>query len=97
MTKTTKKTVWIDIPNYNTKHQSVSETDDSISTFEISMFITNTDICNELFLPGRITKSVLDFMLDEKADCAFELLDKKSDELKVPNYIKEAIEWLIKN
>ena len=74
-----------------------SETDDSISTFEISMFITNTDICNELFLPGRITKSVLDFMLDEKADCAFELLDKKSDELKVPDYIKEAIEWLIKN
>ncbi|MCD8413676.1 ATP-dependent nuclease [Tenacibaculum finnmarkense] len=74
-----------------------SETDNSISTFEISMFNTNTDICNDLFLPARITKSVQDFMLDEKADCAFELLDKKSEVLKVPTYIKEAIEWLIKN
>jgi putative ATP-dependent endonuclease of OLD family len=74
-----------------------SETDNSISTFEISMFNTNTEICNDLFLPARKTRKVQDFMLDEKADCAFELLDKKSEDIKVPAYIKEAIEWLIKN
>ncbi|WP_075590157.1 ATP-dependent nuclease [Labilibacter marinus] len=77
--------------------QVFSETDNLVSTFEISMFNTNTDICNDLFLPARKTRSVQQFMLDEKAECAFEILDKKSADIKVPAYIKEAIEWLIKN
>ncbi|AXG70597.1 recombination protein F [Kordia sp. SMS9] len=74
-----------------------SEIDNSISTFEISMYNTNTQICDELFSSGRRTRSVQQFMLDEKAECAFEILDKKSTEIIVPNYIKNAIEWLIKN
>ena len=61
------------------------------------MFNANSKICNDLFLPARKTRTVQDFMLDEKADCAFELLDKKSEDIIVPTYIKEAIEWLIKN
>ena len=77
--------------------QVFSEKDNALSTFEISMFNTNTKVCNDLFLPARTTRTVQQFMLDEKAECAFELLDKKSAELIVPDYIKEAIEWLIKN
>jgi len=33
-------------------------------------------------------------MLKEKADVAFELLDKKAEELNTPEYIKEAILWI---
>jgi hypothetical protein len=33
-------------------------------------------------------------MLKNKAEAAFQLLDKKSSELAVPTYIKEAIEWI---
>lgn len=76
--------------------QVFSEKDNLVSTFEISMFNTNTQICNDLFLSGRKTRSVQQFMLDEKAECAFEILDKKSKDVIVPNYITEAIEWLIK-
>jgi len=71
-----------------------SESDNSISTFEIAMYKTNTDICEELFSPGRRSLSVQDYMLANKADCAFVLLEKKSDEIEVPDYIKTAIEWI---
>jgi putative ATP-dependent endonuclease of OLD family len=33
-------------------------------------------------------------MLSNKADVAFELLDKKGDDLIVPDYIKRAIQWI---
>jgi hypothetical protein len=33
-------------------------------------------------------------MLKNKADVAFELLDKKGEELDVPEYIENAIEWI---
>jgi len=71
-----------------------SETDPSISTFEISIYQNNTKICDDLFSPGRKKLTPLDFMLKNKAEAAFQLLDKKSSELAVPSYIKEAIEWI---
>lgn len=55
------------------------------------IFVTSYLVLN------RNTRSVLQYMLDEKADCSFELLDKKSDKINVPNYIIEAIQWLIKD
>lgn len=73
------------------------ETDNSITTFEISLYNTNPVICEELFSPGRKTRTALQYMLDEKADCAFEILDKKPNQILVPNYIKDAISWLIKD
>jgi predicted ATP-dependent endonuclease of OLD family len=71
-----------------------SESDNSISTFEIAMYKANTDICEQLFSPGRRSLSVQDYMLANKADCAFVLLEKKSHEIEVPDYIKTAIEWI---
>lgn len=68
--------------------------DNNISTFEISIFQINEAICNELFLPGRKTLTVQEYMLKNKADVAFELLDKKTGEIEVPEYIKNAIEWI---
>lgn len=58
------------------------------------MFQDNTAICNELFSEGRRSLTVQDYMLKNKADVAFELLDKKATEINVPEYIKEAIEWI---
>ena len=71
-----------------------ADTDNDISTFEIAMYQINSDICDELFLPGRKTLSVQQFMLNNKADCAYELLDKKAASVNTPEYIKEAIEWI---
>ena len=73
------------------------ETDNAISTFEISLYQLNTKICDELFSPGLRTRSVQQLMLDEKTDCAYELLDKKANELVVPKYIIDSIVWLTKD
>lgn len=71
------------------------EMNNEISTFEISIYQINSVTCDELFQPSRRTRSTLQYMLDEKAECAFELLDNRSEALLVPEYIKNAIEWLI--
>jgi putative ATP-dependent endonuclease of the OLD family len=63
-------------------------------TFEIAIYQDNTEICDELFSAGRRTLSVQAYMLKNKADVAFELLDKKSNEIIPPEYIKEAIQWI---
>ena len=71
-----------------------SETDNSLCTFEISLYNVNKTICDTLFSEGRRTLTVQQYMLKNKAEVAFQLLDKKSDVLVVPQYIKDAIEWI---
>lgn len=68
--------------------------DNAVSTFEISIYQSNSVICDELFLAERKTLTVQDFMLKNKADVAFELLDKKAWDIEIPTYIKNAIEWI---
>ena len=68
--------------------------DNSRETFEVAVYRDNQEICDGLFGEGRRTLSVPDYMLQNKADVAFELLDKKGDELTVPQYIQEAITWI---
>lgn len=64
------------------------------STFEICLHDLNQEVCNELWLAGRRALSVQDYMLKNKADCAFELLDKKADQVVTPDYIKRAFQWI---
>jgi len=71
-----------------------SDKDDKVRTFEIGIFNENKNICNELFAAKRRTLSVLEYMLSEKAECAFQLLEKKGDALLAPQYIKEALIWI---
>lgn len=71
-----------------------SDKDNTRRTFEISLYQDNTAICDELFGEGRRSLSVQEFMLQNKADVAFELLDKKAPDIVPPLYIKEAIEWI---
>lgn len=70
------------------------EKDNALSTFEICLYETNKKVCDDLFLSKRIKLSVLDFMIKNKAEAAFQLLDKKASEILAPNYIKDAIEWI---
>lgn len=71
-----------------------SEEDIDFSTFEICLYHKNKEICDELFQPGRKKLSVLEYMLKNKAEVAFQLLDKKADSIKAPKYIKTAIKWI---
>jgi len=74
--------------------QIFSEANDELYTFEVVMYTLNREICDELFSPRRRTLSVQDYMLGNKSEIAYELLDKKRDELAVPDYISEAIAWI---
>lgn len=70
--------------------------DNSRYTFEVCIYHDNKEICDKLFSGGGIKKQPLEFMLDNKAEAAFRLLDKHSCELSSPKYIQEAIEWIRK-
>jgi putative ATP-dependent endonuclease of OLD family len=80
---------------YSMPHIKVfSDKDESRYTFEVALYHDNIAVCDELFEEGRRTLSVQDYILQNKADVAFELLDKKASEIIPPDYIKEAIEWI---
>lgn len=64
------------------------------STFEICIYQDNKELCDELFLANRKTLSVQDYMIDNKAEVAYMLLDKKSSEILSPQYITEALQWI---
>jgi predicted ATP-dependent endonuclease of OLD family len=71
-----------------------SDNDNSRSTFEICFYNDNTDNCDNLFAANRRTLSVQDFMLMNKADCAFEILNNYGNNINVPQYITDAIQWI---
>lgn len=80
--------------DYALGHMRVfSDKDPARSTFEICFYQDNKVACDELFLPGRVKLSAQEYMLHNKADAAFELLDKKEAALVAPTYIQEAIAW----
>ncbi|MDR1552288.1 MAG: AAA family ATPase [Prevotellaceae bacterium] len=71
-----------------------SDRDESRSTFEICLYSDNQTVCNTLFTSNRRTLSVQDYMLANKADCAFAILDNNETNLTAPQYIIEAIQWI---
>lgn len=71
-----------------------SESDNTLSTFEISMYKNNKALCESLFSQGRRQLTVEQFMLSNKTEAAYELLLNYSYGLVVPNYIKQATEWI---
>ena len=70
------------------------ERDDKQKTFEFCMYETNKAPCDEQFTNGHIKLSPQDYMLENKAEAAFRLLDNKSEELVAPEYIMNAIKWI---
>ena len=81
--------------DYQAEYISIfADEDNTRSTFEICFYQDNKTICNDLFSEGRKTLTVQEYMLKNKADVAFKLLDKKASEINVPQYIEEAIKWI---
>lgn len=71
-----------------------ADTDITRTTFEICMYQDNKGICDDLFSGGRIQLEPQEYMLKNKTTAAFRLLEEKANELSVPTYIREAIEWI---
>ncbi|QEC53606.1 putative ATP-dependent endonuclease of OLD family [Anseongella ginsenosidimutans] len=63
-------------------------------TFEVSVYQDNQTICDQIFVQKRRSLSVQDYMLKNKADCAFELLNTRAEQIATPDYIRNAFTWI---
>lgn len=80
--------------DYTDKHIKIfSDTDNNRSTFEICFYQDNKAICDEI-LGERKTLTVQEYMLKNKTDTAFSLLDNCAGKLESPQYIKDAVLWI---
>lgn len=70
------------------------EKDSKKRTFEFCLYAENKGICDGLFRKGRRTLSVIEYVLQNKADVAFQLLNNESQNLAAPGYIDDAIVWI---
>lgn len=64
------------------------------TTFEICIYNDNKEICDNAFKSPRRKLEVIQYMLDNKADVAFKLLQNNGADLVAPAYIQEAIQWI---
>lgn len=71
-----------------------SDADNDRYTFEVCIYADNKETCEALFAGGRRTLSVQDYMLNNKTEAAFSLLEHGADTLEIPHYIRDAIEWI---
>jgi predicted ATP-dependent endonuclease of OLD family len=71
-----------------------AEESKDLSTFEMSVYECNRSLCDSLFSSGRRSLTVLEFMLQNKAHVAFQLLENASSKIVCPTYIKDAIQWI---
>ncbi|WP_426392268.1 ATP-dependent nuclease [Variovorax sp. R-27] len=73
-----------------------ADPNDKRYTFEICMYEDNKAVCEEQFAAGRKTLTVQQYMLKNKTDAAFLLLEKNEDALVAPAYIQDAVTWIRK-
>lgn len=71
-----------------------ADSDNQKYTFEVCVYVENAKLCEAEFGKARKTLSVQDYMLNNKTDAAFHLLDKRASDLAVPGYIQEAVAWI---
>ncbi|MCM3565479.1 ATP-dependent nuclease [Hydrogenophaga intermedia] len=71
-----------------------ADADDKRNTFEVCVYQDNQALCERLFGAARKSLSVQDYMIANKADAAFELLEQGAPELTAPKYIRDAIAWI---
>ena len=67
-------------------------------TFEVCIFENNKEFLDGTQLTS--SKDILNYMLREKAEFALRLLEKleeNHEEFEIPQYIREVIEWVIKD
>ena len=74
--------------------QIFADTDEVRHTFEVCMYRDNRKICDDEFSAGRVKLTVEEFMLKNKTDAAFKLLEERGAELVPPAYIQKAVAWI---
>ena len=80
---------------YNVDKISVfADKDEKRYTFEVCIYEDNIATCEELFSAKRRKLTVQEYMLKDKAEVAFQLLESKTNDLIVPEYINKAFEWI---
>ncbi len=70
------------------------ENNETRTTLENCIYTDNQALCDELFSEGRRTLTVLEYMLNNKANAALELLENGIERLVVPDYIIRALQWI---
>ena len=76
------------------EHAAVfADKDNNRSTFEICLYEDNKGICEKRFGGGRRKLTPQQWMLNNKAEAALELLEHHKADLKVPAYICDAMAW----
>ena len=71
-----------------------SDMNEKRQTFEICLYEDNKAVCDELFEKNRRTLTVQEYMLKNKAEAAFALLQSKANNMTPPQYISDAIQWI---
>lgn len=71
-----------------------ADDDNDRFTFEVGLYRDNENICNSVFENPRRILSTLDYMLKNKTDSALALLEAHNNRIVVPNYMREAFEWI---
>lgn len=80
--------------DYNLNHISIFyDKDPSRSTFEICIYKDNTELCEEIFKTPKRRLLIQDYMLKNKTDAAYSLLEDKST-FNIPSYIQDALKWI---
>jgi len=74
--------------------QVFAEQNDERYTLEICLYQDNQEFCERLFSAGRKTLTVQNWMLKNKAESAMKLLENMENDFQVPQYIKDAIQWI---
>ena len=70
-------------------------TNNELYTFEKTIYDSNKDLCLKLF--GKDESNIETYMLSNKTECAYTLLtaaEGNTNTINIPDYIKEAIEWI---
>lgn len=71
-----------------------ADEEDARKTFEICIYEDNRSLCDNLFSGRRRTLSVIEYMLSNKAEAAFMILENDASNIVVPRYIEEATRWI---
>lgn len=71
-----------------------ADSDNKRYTFEICVYEDNKEICDDIFGEGRRSLSVVDYMLNNKTEAIFRLLQERGSEVLTPSYIHQAFMWI---
>ena len=74
-----------------------SDSNESNTTFEICVYNDNKELCDKLFQSSQGNRVIQKYMLSNKAECAFTILNNGLENFVTPSYIKNAIKWISEN